>query len=337
MPKRTILTLIIIPALLIAGLIFVLVNNPPGTTAELVLEQQHIDFGTLPEWEGPVTQSVTARNIGKDPLRIQRVHTGCSYAKITGPEQIRPNEAAAFHIAINPEILPADQTSATATIFTDSPKTPSVSLTIVAAAERFAILNPDVCDFGSIPSETMRQKELKLSVNAPLNTSDIRLLPSNHPSLTWEMTPDPNTDTSLLITVQLGPLKDRGHFSSLLTLVFPNERTLTLPVTAEVVAPVTAHPLTLSYGVAVSGAQPSSEVILSAEVPFEVLKVETPAVLDVSIMNNAGEQHQKRLKVVWHVPNSPEPLRAEIHILTTADPLPIRIPVYGFIQLRTAE
>ena len=331
MPKRTILTYIIIPALLISGLIIVLLNNPRESATELILAQQHIDFGILPEWEGPVTQSVTARNVGKNTLRIQRVHTGCSYAKITAPELIRPDEEAAFHIVIDPEILPADETSATATIFTDSLKTPSVSLTIVAAAKRFATLNPDVCDFGNIHSETMHQKQLKLSVNAPLNTSDIRLLPSNHPRLTWEMTPDPNTD-NFFITIQLASLKDRGTFSSLLTLAFLNERTLTLPVTAEVKAPVTAQPQTLSYRVAVAGTQLSLEFTLSAESPFEVLKVETPTALDVSVMKNAGKQHQKRLKVVWHVPNSPEPLREEIQILTTADPLPIRIPVYGFIQ-----
>ena len=332
MSKRAILTYIIIPTLLISGLIIFLVNNPREPATELILAQQHIDFGVLPEWEGPITRTVTARNTGKNTLRIQSVHTGCSYAKITAPEQIRPDEAAAFHIAIDPEILPADETSATAIIYTDSRKTPSVSLTIVAAAERFATLNPDLCDFGSIPPETTHQKELKLSVNAPLNTSDIRLLPSNHPRLTWEMTPDPNTDTSFLITVQLGSLKDRGPFSSLLTIAFPNERTLTLPVTAEVVAPVTVHPQTLSYRVAVAGTQPALEFTLSAESPFEILKVETPAALDVSVMNNTHKQHQKRLKAVWNVPNSPEPLRAEIRITTTADPLPIRIPVYGFIQ-----
>ena len=331
MPKRTILTYIIIPALLISGLIIVLLNNPRESATELILAQQHIDFGILPEWEGLVTRSVTARNVGKNILHIQSVHTGCSYAKITGPEQIRPDEAAAFHIVINPGILPADETSATATIFTDSPKTPSVSLTIVAAAKRFATLNPDVCDFGNIHSETTHEKKLKLSVNAPLNTSDIRLLPSNHPRLTWEMTPDPNTD-NFFITIQLASLKDRGTFSSLLTLAFPNERTLTLPVTAKVMAPVTAQPQTLSYRVAVAGTQLSLESTLSAESSFEVLKVETPTALDVSVMKNAGKQHQKRLKVVWHVPKSPEPLREEIQILTTADPLPIRIPVYGFIQ-----
>ena len=336
MSKRTILTYIIIPTLLISGLIIVLVNNPRESATELILAQQHIDFGILPEWEGPVTRSVTARNVGKNTLRIQRVHTGCSYAKITGPEQIQPNEAAAFHIVIDPEILPADETSATATIFTDSLKTPSVSLTIVATAKRFAALNPDVCDFGNIRPETTHQKELKLSVNAPLNTSGIRLLPSSHPGLTWETTPDPNTD-NFFITIQLAPLKDRGTFSSLLTLAFPNGRTLTLPVTAEVKAPVRAQPQTLSYGIAVAGTQPSLEFTLSAESPFEVLKIETPTALDVSVMNDTGKQHQKRLKAVWHVPHSPEPLREEIRILTTADPLPIHIPVYGFTQLRTAN
>jgi len=336
MSKRAILTLIIIPALLISGLIIFLVNNPRESATELILAQQHIDFGTLPEWEGPVTRSVTARNVGKNVLRIQSVHTGCSYAKITGPEQIQPDEAAAFHIGINPEILPAAQTTAAATIFTDSPNTPSVALTIVATAKRFATLNPDVCDFGNMLPETTHQKTLKLAVNAPLNTSDICLLPSNHPRLTWEMTPDADTD-NFFITIHLGPLKDRGLFSSLLTVAFPNERTLTLPVTAEVMAPVTTHPQTLSYGVAVAGTQPSLVFTLSAEPPFEVLKVDTPTVLEVTVMNDTGKQHQKRLKVVWHVPDSPEPLREEIQILTTADPLPIRIPVYGFIQLRTAN
>ena len=228
--KRRILTLIVIPVLLISGLIIVLVNNPRESATELVLEPQHINFGTLPEWEGHVTRSVTARNIGKNTLRIQSVHTGCSYAKITAPEQIRPDEAATFHIVINPEILPADKTSATATIFTDNLKTPSVALTIVATAKRFATLNPTVCDFGNIRPETTHQKELKLSLNAPLDASGIRLLPSNHPALTWKIMPDANTSTSRLITVQLRSPKDSGRFASLLTVAFPNERTLALPV-----------------------------------------------------------------------------------------------------------
>lgn len=234
MSKRTLLTTIVIPALLISGLIVFLINNRQGSPAELVLTPQQIHFGTLPEWQGPVTRSLTARNIGKYPLHIQSVHTGCSYAEITGPERIQPDTEATFQVVLNPELLPAGETSATTTIFTDSPKTPIVHLTIIAAAKRFATLTPNVCEFGNIEPETLHQKTIKLTVNAPLNTSDIRLLPSGHESLAWEITPNPGTDTSL-ITVRLGPLKDSGTFSSLLTVHFPNQRTLTLPVTAEVV------------------------------------------------------------------------------------------------------
>ncbi len=332
MSKRAILTYIIIPILLISGLIIFLLNNPREPATELILAQQHINFGILPEWEGPITQSITARNSGKDPLRIQNVYTGCSYATITGPDVIQPDTEETFQITINPEILPADETSATAVIYTDSLKTPSVTLTIVAAAKRFANLNPDVCAFGNIRPETTHRKHIKLTVNAPLNISETRLLPASHPKLTWQMTPDPDADNSRLIAIQLGPLRDRGRFASLLTLAFSNGRTLTLPITAEVVAPVIVQPQTLSYGVAVPDTHPSLEFVLSAETPFAVLKVISPAVLDVRVINGTDTQHQQSMKVVWHPPNASERLREEIRILTTADPKPIRIPVYGFIQ-----
>lgn len=234
MSKRTILTTIVIPTLLISGLIVFLINNRQPPAAELVLTQQQIHFGTLPEWKGPVTRSVTARNVGKSPLHIQSVHTGCSYAELTAPEIIQPDTEATFQIRLTPELLPDAETSATATISTDSPKTPVVHLTILATVKRFATFTPNVCEFGKVRPETIHQKTLKLTVNAPLNTSGIHLLPSGHPVLTWEITPNLETDTAL-ITVQLSPLKDRATFASLLTLHFPNQRTLTLPVTANIV------------------------------------------------------------------------------------------------------
>ena len=329
MSKRTILTTIIIPVLLISGLIFVLINNPQEPSAELILAHQQIHFGTLAEWEGPVTRFLTARNVGSNTLHIQSVHTGCSYAQITAPDAIPANAIGTLHITINPETLPADETSATAIIFTDSPTTPNVALTIIATAKRFATLTPDVCEFENILSGTTHQKTITLTVNAPLDTSDIRLLPSSHPRLTWEMTSDPS-----VITIQLGPLKDRGHFSSLLTVAFPNERTLTLPVTAKVVAPVIAQPERLIYERAAPGTQPSLEFTLFGATPFKVLKVTAPAALSVINVDNTNASPRKRLKVVWNVPSTPDPLREEIQVLTTADPLPIHIPVYGFTQNR---
>lgn len=336
MSKRTILTTIIIPTLLISGLIIVLVNNQQEFQGEFVLAQQHIDFGVIPEWEGPVTRSVTVQNVGASTLHIQSVQTGCSYAKITGPRVVEPTKEGTFQIVLNPESLPAHETSATAIIFTDSPKTPQVYLTIVAAAKRFATLSAEICDFGHVLPQTTHQKRLRLCVNAPLNSADIRLLPSTHPNLTWEITPDPGTD-AFLITIQLGPLKDRAFFSSLLTVAFPNERTLTLPVTAKVVGPVAVYPQALSYGTVVPGTNPSIEFTLSAKTAFEVSKVEVLDSLKVIDVSETDKQNRKTLKIVWHVPNSSALLREEIRVQTTADPIPIHIPVYGFSRSENSE
>ena len=80
----------------------------------------------------------------------------------------------------------------------------------------------------------------------PLNLEEIRLMPSAHPSLTWKMSPDPNSEC-FLITIKLQtpqkwkqdtePRHNNAEklLSAMLTVAFPNERTLTLPITARIV------------------------------------------------------------------------------------------------------
>ena len=239
MSKRSLLTILIIPGLLISGLVIFLINNRQAAPAVLALTNQQVHFGTLPEWEGSVTRSVLARNEGEYPLHIQRIHTGCGYVEITGPGVIQAGAEKSFQITLSPEHLPAGETTTTATIFTDSHLTPIVHVTVIATAQRFATLTPDFCAFGSIHPGTTYQRRVELTINVPTETSGIRLLSSGHQELTWQMEPNSGADTSLL-TIQLGPLSEVGDFAALLSLAFPNGRTLTLPVTAEIVPPVTA-------------------------------------------------------------------------------------------------
>ena len=358
MSKRSVITTIIIPVLFILIVVIVLVNNQREYPGELVFAQDKVDFGTIPEWEGTVTRSVTARNEGRSPLQIERIRAGCSYAKITGPEQLQPNEEGTFEVVLNPKIVPTDARAATAILFTDSPRTPQVYLTIVATAKRFATLSAEICDFGQIVPETAHEKIIKLCVNAPLNLEEVRLIPSAHPSLTWKMSPDPDS-TCFLITIQLKASKKwkqesaelRAYnaekpFSSSLTVAFPNERTLTLPITARIVRPVTVQPKTLSYGAVDKDVNPSLEFTLSAKKGFKVLSIQVADFLRVAApedwtqslhaYNNHGQQ-EKRYKVFWEVANSPELLREEIRILTTAENAPITIPVYGLIRTSKDE
>ena len=353
MSKRSIIIKIFIPIVLISALIIVLVNNQQEFPGELVLVKDKLDFKTIPEWEGKVTRSVMAKNVGRSPLRIIRIQIGCTYAKITGPDLLQPDQEGTFEVVINPKNVPQKLTTATVILFTDSPRTPQVYLTIVGAAKRFAMLSADICDFGEIIHQTTHQKKIKLCVNAQLNLEEIRLIPSTQTDITWKMDADPNSEC-FLITIKLSAIKKwkQGEtatqpynaeklLSSVLTVVFPNERTLSLPITARIVRPVTAQPNTLSYGSVDTNAAPTAEFILSAKIDFSVLSIQVPNYLRISApddwtkslhaYNNHGQQ-KKRFKVSWDVDNSPMLLRHQIKILTTAEKIPIIIPIYGLIH-----
>ncbi len=353
MSKRSIITTIIIPIILILVMVIVIINNQQELPGKLVFDQDKVDFGTIPEWKGNVTRSLIAINEGRSPLRIKRIQTGCSYAKITGPELLQPNEEETFDVVLNPKIVPTDAKAATAILFTDSPRTPQVYLTIIAVSKRFATLSAEICDFGQVLSETTHEKKVKLCVNMPLNLEEIQLMPAAHPNLSWKMYPDPNSEC-FLITIQLRSPKrwKQGDtaiqsdtagklLSSVLTVAFPNARTLTLPITARIVRPVRVQPKTLSFGALDKGTTPSAEFTLSAKTNFRVLSIQVPDSLRVAVPNdwtqslyayNAHAQQEKRYKVFWQVGSSSGLLREEIKVLTSTETMPITIPIYGLIR-----
>lgn len=355
MSKRTIFTTIIIPILLISGLIIFLINNRSEYPGELVLSQERLDFGTVPEWKGQVSRTVNARNIGKSPIHITKIQTGCSYADIDGPDVIPPDTDATFSVRLEPQFLPDNSSTATAILFTDSPNTPQVYLTIVANAKRFATLSADVCDFGEILTEIPYEKNVKLCINAPLNQENIRILPIEHQLLRWDLTPDPNSEC-YIVNIQLRIPKrgiknfDKTYlhnaaelFSTSLTIAFPNDRTLTLPIIARIVEPVVAKPERLSFGIVKDGIKPTLKFMLISKSHFQVLNLQTPEYLKVVEVINSLPVDANMSDVVKHfegtldTSKSPTLLRDNINIKTSASPIPIRIPVYGYIQENRQE
>ena len=348
MSKRSILTTFIIPILLISGLIIFLINNRREITGELMLVEDRLNFGTVPEWEGQVTQTVRARNIGESPIHIIRIQTGCSYAEIEGPKVIPPDTDATFKVLLDPQFLPDNTSTATAILFTDSYKTPQVYLTIVANAKRFATLSADICDFGEILTESTYEKHIKLCLNAPLKQENIRILPTEHQLLQWMLTPDPNSEC-YIINIQLRiPERDIADvnktyphsaaelFSTLLTISFPNDRTLTLPIVAKVVKPIRVKPESLSFGIVKEGTTPVLRFTLFSQTHIQKYNLQAPEYLKVTEVTNptlvgADSLDEKRhFEVSWNTSKSPTLLRKNIKILTS--PIPMLIPVYGYIQ-----
>ncbi|MYG00122.1 DUF1573 domain-containing protein [Candidatus Poribacteria bacterium] len=344
MSKRTILTTIIVPSLLISGLIIFLVNNHQVVSGELMLKQTRLDFGTVPEWKGQVTKSVLIKNIGKRPVNIVKIQTGCVYVDIEGPRMIAAESDATFKVILHPELLPDDVTPATAILYTDSPKTPQVYFTIVATAKRFASLSAEVCDFGEILPETSYGKRVKLYVNEPLNHQDIRLLPSEHPVLTWNIASDEDTDYYIL-TIQMRATKNDWKqnelISALLSVAFPNDRTLTLPIVGKFVAPLIAKPESLNFGVVNAASTPSLRFTLNSQSLFDVLDIQVPDNIKVVEINDSDKTetvspyYVRHYKVSWQVPQSPTLLREELHINTSI--IPLRIPIYGYIHTNQTD
>ncbi len=344
MSKRTILTTIIIPSLLISGLIIFLVNNHQVISGEIMLDQTRIDFGIVPEWKGQVTKTVLVKNTGKRPVNIVRIQTGCVYVDIEGPRMIAADSDATFKVILNPEYLPDDVLPATAILYTDSIKTPQVYFTIVAKAKRFASLSAEVCDFGEILPETSYEKQVKLHVNEPLNHQDIRLLPSEHPTLTWNILSDEDTDYYIL-SIQMRATKNDWKqnelISALLSIAFPNDRTLTLPIVGKFVAPIIAKPESLNFGVVNADSTPSLRFTLNSQSIFDVLDIQVPDNINVVEINDNNKTetvspyYVRHFKVSWQVPQSPELLREELTINTSI--IPVHIPIYGYINTNQTD
>lgn len=350
MTRRSILTTIIIPILLISGLIIFLINNRREYPGEFVLTQDRLDFGTVPEWEGQVTQNVIARNTGRNLVNITRIKTGCSYVEIQGPKVIPPNNEASFNVLLDPQFMPDISSTATAILFTDSPKTPQVYLTIVADVKRFATLSAEVCDFGEILTETLYEKHIKLCLNATLKQENIRILPIEHQLLKWKLTPDPNSEC-YIVNIQLRiPKRDIKNFyktylhntselfSTSLTIAFPNDRTLTLPIIARIVEPVAAKPESISFGIVKDGVEPTLRFMLISKSQFQVLNLQTPEYLNVVEVTNSLPVDSdtldvvKHFEVAWNTSKSPTLLNTNVTIETSASHIPIRVSVYGYIQ-----
>lgn len=348
------------PSILISVLVIVIIiNNQQDTYGELVLSHQELDFGTVPEWEGKATAEITAKNIGEKPINITRIQVGYSFIEIEGPTRIQPESEEVLKIHFNPPVLPPDQITVTAIFFTDSPKTQHVYFTIKARVQRFATLSAAVCDFGNIEPATDFEKWIRMCVNAPMHQDEIRLMPSENLMLSWVMIPDviPNC---YILTISLNiPLKEGedevapnhkegedeiesnqlSHptpFSALLTVAFPNGRTLTLPVTARVVPPVLAEPESLSLGIVAADMSPSLEFTLSARSPFTILNINAPIYMQIVVtsVTEDAKESERPYKSVFSVSidlaDSPSLLREEIIVTTTAASAPIRIPVYGY-------
>ncbi|MCD6505197.1 DUF1573 domain-containing protein [Candidatus Poribacteria bacterium] len=332
MAIRKIINLLIFPLTLISFTFLMLVNNQKELPGYLVLERDIVEFGEVPEWEGKTTRSVRVWNKGEKKVKIERIESDCGYVRVEGPKEIKPGDEAEFKVILDPKSVRSDR-SAGAVIFTDSPRTPYIYLTVDAKVRRFAELSAEVCDFGEVLPGSIHEKKVLLWVNIPMEIEEIKLAPPSSDVLSWRM--EERGRSECILRVKLGPLRKKGRFSSALTILFPDGRTMMMPVIAKVISPVRVKPRHIFFGEVFRGDNPTAEISFESDSPFRIRDLLVPQHLKIEGEWEGKRQTRFVLKVRWLTKSSPDFLRERIKMMTDVDPEPIQVPVYGLIGKRS--
>lgn len=293
----------------------------------LVFESETLNFGKIPVWqEEPIPQKIKCRNTGRKTLRIRRVDSNCSCYSVTQyPRQLAPGEVGTFTLTADPARATP---KASIHVVTDIPRQPDVFFAVIAEPVPYAEFAPSVCDFGEIHTNTVHEKVVKLHINAPIDKSAIALLPTNEDQISGKLAFCHSSGIDLKI--HLGPLLEQKFFSTLLTCVLPGDRTLSLPVTANVTSRVKVTPEFLFYKQTEKGKRPILSFTLHSDSPFRVLKIDSPSAIKVQFRKISYSGQTNELTVQVHLsPKEIEPaLRQGIRVFTDVEQAPIRIPVY---------
>ena len=306
-----------------------IVNRQDRPTGRLAFDSGTLEFGEIPAWKSePVTKVIKGRNIGRKKLVIRRVDSSCGYSVIQYPEQLAPGEIGTFTIKANPAKA---RSKGSVHIVTDSLQEPHIYLSVLAVIKPYAEFSHPICDFGEIYTNTVHEKSIRLSINAPVEPKAVQLAPAQSDVVKCKIERVGSSEFELKI--KLGPIDTERFFSTVLTVILPDYRTIILPVIAQVVGRVQVSPEVLFYKTVAKAENPVTDFTLRSEMPFKVLKIDSPKALAIKIKDPPNTyQTSMTVQVRLYPEKVKEILRGEIRVFTNAEQHPIRIPVYAVIE-----
>ena len=268
------------PLILCVFLFFLFINNAKRPMGQLVFENNTVNFGDIPIWQKDhIIKTIKCRNVGRKTLLIRRVNSNCGCYSVTQyPQQLAPGETGTFTLAADP---PRAMPNASIHVVTDIPRQPDVYFSVNANPVLYAEFTPSVCDFGSIVSNTVHEKVVKLKINAPVDISTVELAHTNKDKINCKI--EYTSSSTIELNIKVGPIVDQNSFSTLLTCILPSDRTISLPVVAKVANRVKATPEFLFYKPVEKEKHPLQSVILQSKFPFKVLKIDSPSVVKVKL------------------------------------------------------
>ncbi len=145
-------------------------------------------------------------------------------------------------------------------------------------------------------------------------------------------------DNSYTMDLTIGPIENAGTYQTTVVIQTndPRNHTIRLPVSVEVLSPVTARPDSFFFGFLKTGQDKSATVTLTSTVPFEVTaaQADKPELITVEVTKQEDNSYQ--IKATLKTPDQPGTLEGNIEVQTDL-PGQETVTIPYFVQISAAE
>jgi len=234
------------------------------------------DFGTVPR--GPMlTHYYRVNNPTDQPIQIGGVRVSCGCVTVTAPQPIiPPGQNSAILAQMDTRRFVGAKTVTIYVTFI-KPRFEEVALQVTAFAREDFMIHPDTIAFGQVAKGQTKQATVRVSFYGDPNwriegaTSD-----SSFIKPTFKAVPSQNTtEVGYELTAELGTDIPVGKWFTDVWLKTsnPSASKIRVPLTVEIVAPLTVIPSQVQFGVLKQGDKSEQRVILKGLAPFKIMSV----------------------------------------------------------------
>jgi hypothetical protein len=186
-----------------------------------------LDMGVVSR-EGPSTGEIKVRNKGKATLEISQVSQACGCAKASidpNKRSVPPGGETVVTVTVDPKRIPNFEAKKQIYITSNDPKSPRLTVDVIAKIDPEFSVEPKEVDFGDVPKGTTPEKTvlLKQLSDEPVDILELRPLTSKgadlelsfakRPQAEWSAPNRPEYVITVRLPAELSPGTLNGGFA----------------------------------------------------------------------------------------------------------------------------
>ncbi len=291
---------------------------------------QH-DFGVVPRGSKTIFE-FKLKNTFKETIHIAAARSSCA---CTAPKILKSDlktyEEGAIIAELNTSAF-VGQRSAVVTVVFDRPYYAEVQLLVKGNIRSDIVMEPGEVQFGDVDVGATKSADVKVSYQGSTNRDwqivDVRST-NQHLSVRLNPTKDKAGRTTYVMTVNLKDTAPFGELHDEIQVVTNDAQynTVTLPIRAAIIPPLSVAPSSIELGTMKVGASATGRMVLKAKTPFGIKKIDCEddrfsfkipegekTVLLVPIEFKAGNTAGAFKRTVNVISTLPEDMKVEVTI-----------------------